>query len=136
MSTGMAEQRVEGAERPGERPASRSPRFSDLAPSHRYAAIIVAMASGASVLAHFGLGARGLISVGFVAVLKAAAAGLPNRDIGQRLWVTEHTVKFHLTNIFRKLDVANRTEAARWAHQHGLIQEVASEPVAHEAQAV
>jgi len=71
-----------------------------------------------------------------LAVLKAVAAGLPNRDIGQRLWVTEHTVKFHLTNIFRKLDVANRTEAARWAHQHGLIQEVASEPVAHEAQAV
>jgi DNA-binding NarL/FixJ family response regulator len=72
-----------------------------------------------------------------LAVLRAVGAGLPNRDIGQRLWVTEHTVKFHLTNIFRKLDVANRTEAARWAHQHGLIQDVASEPpVALEVPAV
>ncbi len=60
-----------------------------------------------------------------LAVLKGVAAGLPNRDIGQRLWVTEHTVKFHLTNIFRKLQVANRTEAARWAHQRGLVQDVA-----------
>jgi DNA-binding NarL/FixJ family response regulator len=65
-------------------------------------------------------------------VLKAVAAGLPNRDIGQQLWVTEHTVKFHLTNIFRKINVANRTEAARWAHQRGLVQDVSSEPVAAE----
>jgi DNA-binding NarL/FixJ family response regulator len=63
-----------------------------------------------------------------LSVLKAVAAGLPNRDIGQRLWVSEHTVKFHLTNIFRKLEVANRTEAARWAHQRGLIQDPGSEP--------
>ena len=62
-------------------------------------------------------------------VLKAVAGGLSNRDIGQRLWVSEHTVKFHLTNIFRKLDVANRTEAARWAHQRGLVQDLGSEPV-------
>jgi DNA-binding NarL/FixJ family response regulator len=69
-------------------------------------------------------------------VLKAVAAGLPNRDIGQRLWVSEHTVKFHLTNIFRKIEVANRTEAARWAHQRGLVQEAASGHLALEAQAV
>jgi len=65
-------------------------------------------------------------------VLKAVAAGLPNRDIGQRLWVTEHTVKFHLTNIFRKINVANRTEAARWAHQRGLVQDVGPEPAVAE----
>ena len=65
-------------------------------------------------------------------VLRAVAAGLPNRDIGQRLWVTEHTVKFHLTNIFRKINVANRTEAARWAHQRGLVQDVSTEPAVAE----
>jgi DNA-binding NarL/FixJ family response regulator len=65
-------------------------------------------------------------------VLKAVAAGLPNRAIGQQLWVTEHTVKFHLTNIFRKISVANRTEAARWAHQRGLVQDVATEPAVAE----
>jgi DNA-binding CsgD family transcriptional regulator len=37
------------------------------------------------------------------------------------LWVTEQTVKFHLSNIYRKLDVANRTEASRWAQVHGLL---------------
>ena len=37
------------------------------------------------------------------------------------LWVTEQTVKFHLSNIYRKLDVANRTEASRWAQLHGLL---------------
>jgi DNA-binding NarL/FixJ family response regulator len=71
-----------------------------------------------------------------LAVLKSVAAGLPNRDIGQRLWVSEHTVKFHLTNIFRKIEVANRTEAARWAHQRGLVQDLANGHVALEAQAV
>jgi DNA-binding NarL/FixJ family response regulator len=35
--------------------------------------------------------------------------------------VTEQTVKFHLSNIYRKLDVANRTEASRWAQRNGLL---------------
>jgi DNA-binding NarL/FixJ family response regulator len=59
-----------------------------------------------------------------VTVLKAVAAGLSNRSISKELWVTENTVKFHLTNVFRKIGVANRTEAARWAHQRGLVADV------------
>jgi DNA-binding NarL/FixJ family response regulator len=59
-----------------------------------------------------------------VTVLKAVTAGLSNGAIAKRLWVTEHTVKFHLTNVYRKLEVTNRTEAARWAHGHGLIEDV------------
>ena len=35
--------------------------------------------------------------------------------------MTEQTVKFHLSNIYRKLEVTNRTEASRWAHLNGLI---------------
>ena len=54
-------------------------------------------------------------------ILSGAARGLSNREIGKELWVTEQTVKFHLTNIYRKLEVANRTEAARWAFTHGLV---------------
>ena len=38
--------------------------------------------------------------------------GLTNRDVANRLGVTVHAIKFHLTSIYRKLAVANRTEAA------------------------
>jgi hypothetical protein len=37
------------------------------------------------------------------------------------LWVTQQTIKFHLTNVYRKLRVANRTEATGWAFTHGLV---------------
>jgi DNA-binding NarL/FixJ family response regulator len=57
-----------------------------------------------------------------LAILKAVARGLSNQAIGKELWVTEQTVKFHLTNIYRKLSLANRTEAARYAYQHGLVE--------------
>jgi DNA-binding NarL/FixJ family response regulator len=54
-------------------------------------------------------------------ILRLVAAGSTNSDIAQRLWVTEQTVKFHLRNIFRKLGVANRTEASHVAHVNGLV---------------
>jgi DNA-binding NarL/FixJ family response regulator len=57
-----------------------------------------------------------------LSILRAAAQGLSNAAIGKELWVTEQTVKFHLTNIYRKLDLANRTEAARYAYEHGLVE--------------
>jgi len=56
-------------------------------------------------------------------IMRAVARGLSNQAIGKELWVTEQTVKFHLTNIFRKLGVANRTEAARWAFARGLVED-------------
>ena len=54
-------------------------------------------------------------------VLSLAALGLTNGSIGRRLWVTPQTVKFHLSNCYRKLGVANRTEATRYAHEHRLL---------------
>ena len=54
-------------------------------------------------------------------VLEALARGLSNQQIAQELWVTEQTVKFHLSNIYRKLDVRNRTEAAQHALRTGLV---------------
>jgi DNA-binding NarL/FixJ family response regulator len=56
------------------------------------------------------------------AILSALARGLSNEGIGKELFVAEQTVKFHLTNIYRKLGVANRTEAARLAYQNGLVE--------------
>ena len=57
-----------------------------------------------------------------VAVLQALALGQSNKEIARSLWLAEQTVKFHLTNIYRKLGVSNRTEAARLAYQHGLVE--------------
>ena len=54
-------------------------------------------------------------------VLELVAAGSTNGEIARKLWVTEQTVKFHLSNIYRKLEVGNRTEASRYAHVNGLI---------------
>ena len=54
-------------------------------------------------------------------VLRLVAAGSTNSEIARKLWVTEQTVKFHLSNIYRKLEVANRTEASRYAHVNGLL---------------
>ena len=59
------------------------------------------------------------------AMLRALARGLSNAAISKEFWVTEQTVKFHLTNIYRKLGVKNRTEATRYAYQHGLADELA-----------
>jgi DNA-binding NarL/FixJ family response regulator len=56
-------------------------------------------------------------------IVKAVARGLSNQAIGKELWVTEQTVKFHLTNVYKKLGVANRTEAARWAFAMGQADE-------------
>jgi DNA-binding NarL/FixJ family response regulator len=54
-------------------------------------------------------------------ILRLMAGGAPNGGIARELWVTEQTVKFHLSNIYRKLGVRNRTEAAHYAHVHGLL---------------
>ena len=57
-----------------------------------------------------------------LSILRLVAEGLSNLDIANRLFVTEQTVKFHLSNIYRKLGVANRTEATRYAYRAKLIE--------------
>lgn len=54
-------------------------------------------------------------------ILSAAAHGLATKAIARELWVSEHTVKFHLTNIYRKLGVSNRSGAISYAFQHGIV---------------
>ena len=53
-------------------------------------------------------------------ILRGVSGGRSNRAIAVQLGISEATVKFHLSSIFRKLGLSNRTEAARWALAHGL----------------
>ena len=55
-------------------------------------------------------------------ILALVASGASNSRIARQLWVTEQTVKFHLSNVYRKLGVANRTEASHHAHMYGLLE--------------
>jgi DNA-binding NarL/FixJ family response regulator len=54
-------------------------------------------------------------------ILALVAEGATNGQIARTLWVTEQTVKFHLSNTYRKLGVANRTEASHYAHVNNLV---------------
>lgn len=51
-------------------------------------------------------------------VLLLVADGLGNKQIARRLGITERTVKAHLTNIYQRLGVSDRTQAALWTERH------------------
>jgi DNA-binding NarL/FixJ family response regulator len=52
-------------------------------------------------------------------IVSLVAEGYSNPEIAQQLWVTQRTVKFHLSNTFRKLEVSGRAEAAEWVRRQG-----------------
>jgi len=56
-----------------------------------------------------------------VGVLAELCQGSTNRQIAEKLWLSEQTVKFHLRNIYRKLGIRSRTEALRYAYEHDLV---------------
>jgi len=70
-------------------------------------------------------------------IVTLVADGLTNARIGKQLCVTEQTVKFHLSNIYRKLGVSNRTEASRYVHLNvpGLAKRIAPRLVPEAAEA-
>jgi two-component system nitrate/nitrite response regulator NarL len=53
-------------------------------------------------------------------ILEQVASGQSNKQIAGKFWLSEQTIKYHLTNVYRKLGVSSRTEAARFAYEHGL----------------
>ena len=73
-------------------------------------------------------GRAGGLSEKEVAVLVELCHGRTNKQIAARLWLSEQTVKFHLRNIYRKLEIKSRTEALRYAYEHDLA--AASAPAA------
>ncbi|MEO6196633.1 MAG: response regulator transcription factor [Dehalococcoidia bacterium] len=54
-------------------------------------------------------------------VLQSAADGLTNKEIAERLFITEKTTKNHISNIFSKLNVNDRTQAILYALRQGLV---------------
>jgi DNA-binding CsgD family transcriptional regulator len=56
-----------------------------------------------------------------VQILALVARGLSNREIGAALTISEHTAANHVRSILRKSGCANRTQAATYAHRHGLV---------------
>jgi DNA-binding NarL/FixJ family response regulator len=57
-----------------------------------------------------------------LSILEALQSGGSNHEIAKELFLAEQTVKFHLTNIYRKLGVSTRTEAVRHAYANGLLE--------------
>jgi predicted ATPase/DNA-binding CsgD family transcriptional regulator len=57
-----------------------------------------------------------------VQILGLVARGLSNRQVGEQLLISEHTAANHVRSILRKTGCANRTEAASYAHRHGLVE--------------
>lgn len=57
-----------------------------------------------------------------VQILGLVARGLSNREIGTTLFISEHTAANHIRSILRKTSCSNRTEAASYAHRHGLVE--------------
>ncbi len=66
--------------------------------------------------------AEGGLSERELSILRALADGLSNKEIAKALWPAEQTVKFHLTNVHRKLGVHTPTEAVRVGYSRGLLE--------------
>jgi len=63
----------------------------------------------------------GLLTQREVEVVKLVASGITNREIAEKLKISEKTVARHLNNIFNKLDLSSRAAATAYAYQHGLL---------------
>jgi DNA-binding NarL/FixJ family response regulator len=57
-----------------------------------------------------------------LSILEALESGASNGEIAKTLFLAEQTVKFHLTNVYRKLGVSSRTEAVRCAYERGILE--------------
>ena len=68
-------------------------------------------------------GADALLTRRELEILRLVSSGLSNAQMAKHLWVTEQTIKFHLSNIYRKIGIRNRTAASRWAQANGLLED-------------
>ena len=69
-------------------------------------------------------------------VAELVTKGLSNKEVANQLFVTEKTVKFHLTNIYKKMNVKSRSQLIVWCMPHMAFQETESEAQAVQATAI
>lgn len=61
-------------------------------------------------------------------VLKLVVEGYSNKEIAKKLFITHHTVKAHLSQVYKKLGVSNRTSAAVIAKEHFILPPSSKQP--------
>lgn len=74
-------------------------------------------------------GRRSRLSERETEILSCLVNGFSNKSIANHLDITEGTVKVHLKGILKKINAQNRTQAAIWALQHGIVNEFAGDTV-------
>jgi DNA-binding NarL/FixJ family response regulator len=89
--------------------------ISDTARTGNLASTLALAAAGSGKRDDFGLSERE------VEILELVARGSSNAQIARALWVSDQTVKFHLSRIYKKLGVSSRTEAVWVARSEGLV---------------
>jgi DNA-binding NarL/FixJ family response regulator len=89
--------------------------ITDSARTSNLASTLAIAAAGSGKRDDFGLSDRE------VEILELVARGASNAQIARALWVSDQTVKFHLSRIYRKLGVSSRTKAAWVARSEGLV---------------
>jgi len=93
--------------------------IADTAAAGTLASTLTVAAADSGRRDRFGLSDREL------EILEHVTRGLSNAQIARTLWVSEQTVKFHLSRIYKKLGVSSRTEAAWVARSDGLVSDAA-----------
>ncbi|MEJ7815526.1 MAG: response regulator transcription factor, partial [Rubrobacter sp.] len=61
------------------------------------------------------------LTCGYLEVLRLVASGASNREIAKKLYITEGTVKNHISSVLRKLGFRDRTQAALYAAERGWL---------------
>jgi DNA-binding NarL/FixJ family response regulator len=56
-----------------------------------------------------------------IEILQLVALGLPYKEVGERLYISEHTVKYHMGEVFQRLNLKNREQATAYTFQAGLV---------------
>lgn len=76
---------------------------------------------------------NGALSERETEILACLVNGNSNKTIANRLQITEGTVKVHLKGVLKKIHAQNRTQAAIWALQNGIVADITSDPRSHES---